>query len=618
MYPITGPIGEACLAVITRTADSPYENGISGTQLPNSLNRSLFKLACFSRTCLDTLLHPHRLNRGHVLIIFNCLFFLSLLMARWHTFQRWIEVPSQANEEISFLVNPDLKPVPKEKQTWGFFSFFGYWGVPNATIWTWSTGGALVAVGLSLPCIMGAVTISNLLIIVYTCYNSIPGTKYHVGFPLSQRMLFGISGSFVGIVIRIVLSIVFFGAQSWLGGCLVSLIISGLSKSFLDMPMTFPESAQMKLRDFIGFIIFLLIQACLLYMRPELFNTLLISSCGFTMICFVAILVLCISDNGGSAGLINQNVDLSGDAKGWAWLYAMSIWYGAISPEVLNHNDFSRFANNPKKMCFGIASAVLITGTFVPLAGLLCATSTMQVYDKLFWLPTTICLRWLHVDYSSANRAMAVVFGLSFVLSQLSFNVVANGFAGGMEMAGLLPKYINIRRGAYITALLSWAVQPWKFFWNSSTFLDVMSSFGVVATPLIALQIADFSVVRRSTIPVNDLYTAHEDGTFYYTRGFNIRALVVWIVSVVPSLPGLISVESKSETGVPHGLENFYYGNILFAFIIPFVFYVAVCWIWPPKLDSGIEEADCTSDIEVVNLRTGASSPKRTLEERGY
>ncbi|QWU88326.1 hypothetical protein CA3LBN_002634 [Candidozyma haemuli] len=536
-------------------------------------------------------------------------------MAKWRQLQKWIEVPSEENEEISFLVNPDLKPVPSEKQTWGFFSFFGYWGVPNATIWTWSTGGALVAVGLTLPYIMGAITVSNVIIIIYTCLNSLPGTKYHIGYPLSQRMLFGIKGSFIGIIVRIVLAIVFFGAQSWLGGCSISLIISGLSKSYLDMPMTFPESVQMKLRDFIGFVIFSFIQACMLVMKPESFNKLLISSCGFTMICFIAMLALCITHNGGSAGMINQDVDLSGDERGWAWLYAMSIWYGAISPEVLNHNDFSRFANSPTKMCCGVASAIMITGTFVPLAGLLCASSTLQSYDKMFWLPTTICLRWMHIDYNASNRAMAVIFGIAFTLSQLSFNIVANGIAGGMEMAGLLPKYINIRRGAYITALLSWAVQPWKFFWDSSTFLDVMSSFGVVATPLIALQIADFMIIRRSILPVDDLYCAHKSGTFYYTKGFNIRAIVVWFVSVVPSIPGLISVESESVDRVPQGLENFYYGNILFAFVIPFVLYVAVCWIWPPQKLSGIEDEGFNTDFEVVNFRAESMSPKGDIME---
>lgn len=539
-------------------------------------------------------------------------------MPKWRRLLGRCEVSSRENEEISFLVNPDLKPVPEDHRTWGVFSFFGYWGVPNATIWTWSTGGALAAVGLKVPHIMGAITIANVLIIVYTCLNSFPGTKYHIGYPLSQRMLFGIRGSFLGIIIRIVLSIVFYGVQLWLGGILVSLIISGLSKQFLDMPAVFPESAQMKLRDFIGFVIFLIVQACFLCMKPELFNLLLISSCGISLVCFVVIMALCITRNEGSVGIINQDVDLVSDSLGWAWLYAMSIWYGAISPEVLNHNDFSRFATSPKKMCFGVASAILLTGTFVPLAGLICAASTLQTYDKMFWLPTTICLRWLHIEYSAANRAMAIIFGLAFALSQLSFNIVANGIAGGMEMAGLLPRYINIRRGAYITALVSWAVQPWKFFWSSSTFLDVMSSFGVITTPLIALQIADFLVVRRSNIWLEDLYTADRKAAFYFTKGVNIRAVVVYIVSVVPSLPGLISVESNADKKTLQGLVNLYYGNIIFAFIIPFALYLIVCWIWPPQKLLAVEKEeneDDTSDLEVVNIHTeqcslkGASSP---------
>lgn len=86
--------------------------------------------------------------------------------------------------------------------------------------------------------------------------NFIVGTSCLTNPP---RMTLGILGSYVGILIRIVLSIVWYGSQAWLGGLCVSALLSSWSYSFLMMENTFPESAHMVTRDFIGFVLFHLI-----------------------------------------------------------------------------------------------------------------------------------------------------------------------------------------------------------------------------------------------------------------------------------------------------------------------------------------------------------------------
>jgi cytosine/uracil/thiamine/allantoin permease len=71
-----------------------------------------------------------------------------------------------------------------------------------------------------------------------------------------NRIILGVYGSYIGMLIRILLSIIWYGSQAWLGGLCVSVILSSWSHSFLTMPNTFPESAHMVTRDFIGFVIF--------------------------------------------------------------------------------------------------------------------------------------------------------------------------------------------------------------------------------------------------------------------------------------------------------------------------------------------------------------------------
>lgn len=492
-----------------------------------------------------------------------------------------LEVPHEGHANPTILKNPDLEPMPVERRIWGFWSFFGYWAVPNITVWTWSTGSAMLGLGLNIQHTMGALTLGNLLIILYTCLNSKMGSKYNIGYTVSMRSIFGIYGSGIGILIRIVLSIVFYGSQSWLGGLGLVVTFSSYSDAFLNMKNTFPDSLAMTTRDFIGFLCFQLIQMCFLFMKPEKMNRYVNLSCVACLVAFIAIFSTCLAKNHGPGELFSEPVTLSTSKTAWMWLYSMTIWYGALSPDVTNQSDFSRFASSPKKMYMGIIVSICVTGTLVPLFGLICASATRDLYGESLWLPTDIVLQWLQDAYTPGLRAAAFFLGLAFAFSQLSFNVLANGFAGGMDLAGVYPKYINITRGSVMTALLSWVTQPWNFYNTSSVFLSVMSSFGVVVTPIISVLVCDFLIVRKSTLPLLDLYSTSKNGTFYFTRGFNFRAIFVWLAGVAPGLPGLVGTVQGSN--IPEGLYNFFYGNIVFGFVCPLVLYSIVCKVFPPS-----------------------------------
>lgn len=439
-----------------------------------------------------------------------------------------------------------------------------------------------MGIGLNVGHAMGAITVGNVLICAYICLILGPGWKYHLGFSVSERISFGIYGSILPVLVRIILSIVLYGAQSWLGGLSVVVLLSGMSKQFLNMKNTFPASVGMSTRDFIGFLLFQLIQMSFLTVAPHKLDMLLVSSCAATFVAFIAMLILCIHNSGNVGPLVTEQLYLTPTTTERMWLYAISIWIGALSPDIMNQNDFSRYSKSPSLMNWGVVVAILAAGTFVPLTGLLCASATKGEYGYAKWMPTEIIIDWLHEHFNTSNRVIAITFGFIFLMSQLSFNVVANGFAGGMGMAGICPKYINIKRGAFITAVLSWVVHPWSFYGDSSIFLDVMSSMGVITIPIIAISVADFLWVRHLKIPVLDLYTDAKDGTFFYWFGLNWRAILVWVISVALGLPGLISNFGTKK--VPRIFVYLFQGNAIFSFVGPFVAYILICYLFPVKL----------------------------------
>jgi len=58
-----------------------------------------------------------------------------------------------------------------------------------------------------------------------------------------------------------------------------------------------------------------------------------------------------------------------------------------------------------------------------------------------------------------------------------------------MDLAGLFPSYINIRRGAYIGLVLSIAMCPWQLLSSAATFISVLSAYSVFLGPTVGIMV---------------------------------------------------------------------------------------------------------------------------------
>lgn len=520
---------------------------------------------------------------------------------------KFLEVP-HGNRTLSVLKNPDLEPMPPSRRLWGFWSYFGYWSVPNVSIFTYSIGSSLLALNLNIQQTMGAITIGNILIVLYTCLNSKPGAKFKFGYTVCQRMIFGIFGSGLGILIRILLSIVYYASQSYLGALGVEVMLCSWSRSYMDMENTFPESLALTKRQFVAFFTFNVVEFFFFFIRPEKMGPLVNGSCLITLFAMIGVfawgLKKCYDLTGGPGAMWYEPVNLPKSQIGWAWLEAVTIFYGAVSPNCTNMSDYSRFSCSNKGMYWGIILSIFLTGTLIPCMGMVTASNTQEIYGEAMWLPTDICLQWMMDNYTSAIRCAAFFCGLAFSSSQLTFNVLANGFAGGMDLAGVFPRYINIFRGAVITALISWACQPWNFYNTASTFNSVMASFGVVMSPIMGIIVSDFYFVRKCNVRVSHLFSLDKDKDFYFTYGVNWRAMFCFFAATVPGLPGLAATVNP-DIQIPIGLVHYFQNSTVFSFFCPLILYYLICLVFPPQ---GINQRDdydhfnCFTEKELLKL----------------
>jgi NCS1 family nucleobase:cation symporter-1 len=267
---------------------------------------------------------------------------------------------------------------------------------------------------------------------------------------------------------------------------------------------------------------------------------------------------------GGVGPLIHQGTQYSTLSPAWAWFYAITSSVGSISSGILNQSDYTRFAVKQGRQVYGTIFGLFFVGTLVPILSILTASASVEIYGaEPYWNPLTLIIQWLLDDYSSANRAAAFFCSLAFVISQLAENILGNGFAAGMDLAGLFPKYINMRRGCLICAILSWVVQPWLFYNTASIFVSVMASFSVFLAPLTGIMLVDYFVIRKQNIELMQLYTGSNEGAYYFTGGVNWRAIFTWVICFTPAMPGMIA-SLNTNIVLGEGIMNYYRGNYIF------------------------------------------------------
>jgi nucleobase:cation symporter-1, NCS1 family len=218
--------------------------------------------------------------------------------------------------------------------------------------------------------------------------------------------------------------------------------------------------------QFIGFIVYVIIQIPVLLIRPErtalLFRyaNIITASTMFS----VTVWALATAHSGGP--LLSQASTLTTTTeKAWAVIRGITTVIGGIAVSLTNQSDFNRFSAKPGNQVPGQIYTAMILGAIVALMGTLTTSAAVKIYGgdpSMWWQPNLLAIRWMQDGYTAKSRAGAFFAGLGFLISQLSVNTVDNAWPGGFDLAALFPRWINIRRGAFITWVLGIIICPWN------------------------------------------------------------------------------------------------------------------------------------------------------------
>ncbi|KAH8698465.1 putative uridine permease Fui1 [Talaromyces proteolyticus] len=507
--------------------------------------------------------------------------------------------PGLTNAQL-MLTNDDLRPVEPERRKWGSWNFVAFWVADSANINTWmiassmitssATGTITLAWWQAWICVWVGYFIAGCLI----CATGRIGAQYHISFPVVSRASFGIWGSLWPVFNRAAMACIWYGVQSWIGGECVSVMIEAIWPSYANIPNHIPSSGTTT-KDFVSFFIFWFCSLPAIWFPVHKIRHLFTAKSIFTPIAMIAFFAWCIRRANGIGPIIHQPSTLHGSALAWAVIKGIMSSIANFATLIVNDPDFSRFAKTPKSALWSQLISIPFGFAITSFIGIIASSSSTVIFGTTIWNPLELLSQFL-VGASSGERFGIFVIASGFTLAQLGTNIAANSVSAGTDMTALLPRFLNIRRGGYICALVGLVMCPWNLVNTSNNFTTYLSAYSVFLSSIAAVLLCDYYVVRKGNLDVKELYSARKRSTYFYTYGISWRGFVAYISGILINIVGFAGAVGRT---VPIGAQYIYNVNYFAGFIVSAVIYYALCRLFPiPGMSNTWSEVD----VDVDNL----------------
>ncbi|KXN86026.1 hypothetical protein AN958_10583 [Leucoagaricus sp. SymC.cos] len=491
-----------------------------------------------------------------------------------------------------------------------------------------------VAIGLTVGqsiavCVLSNMILSRILRIALAMFVSgMAGSKWHVPFAVINRTCWGIRGAWFVVMNRIILSCCWFGIEGWYGGQMVRIMIGAIWPSFHHMKNRLPASVATTSNELLSFMIFWLIGLPLILLRPERYDRPALFASAIVTVAMFIIFIWAVVKQGNAGPLWNSpdqasNVQLSGSQVNWIMLWMITRGIGWWASGILYQSDFTRYAKQNNNQFIGQILVFPLVSSCTNIFGIITTSCARGFYPEEPLLWKLYDLLYAIQMHEGKWARVAVFFGaFAFLLSTLSATVMLDRFlslstssdkcnqiaataiVGGIDFSALLPRYINIRRGAYIIACTGVLIQPWRILNTANSFIAALTGYAVFLSPLTGIMLAEYHIVRQRRIKLSHIFTPNATSDYWFWRGLNPRAPVAFILGVLPSLPGFASSINPQGVSVSTDWMRIYYMSWFLGVSISGFVWIFLNKAWPPR---GLGETDQTET-------PGSSSDHDTAE----
>jgi NCS1 family nucleobase:cation symporter-1 len=447
------------------------------------------------------------------------------------------------------LYNKDLAPTPTNKKNWGWFEIFNVWANDVQSLFGYTLAASLfIASGLNGWAVFLALILAGFFIMWLVNLSGKPSVKHGIPYPVFARVSMGVFGANFPAMARGLVAMFWYGAQTYAASTAVALLITALtgnpgSEMFLGMTGVM----------WVSFIFVSAFQVFLFWQGIDLIRKFLNFAGPAVYVVMILLMITIWSKVGGNLLSEVGNIFSSGERSGGfeglgsfgAFLAVFSIMVGYFAAVVVNFGDFARFVKNEDEMkkgnLYGLVGNVILF-SFITL---MITGGTIALFGELIAQPTDMVAK---ID----NTLLTIIAAFAFFAATVGINMVANFIPPAYDLANLMPSKINFRTGGLITAGFGFVIGAlWVSVITKMGMFPFVNTLGAILAPVFGIMITDYYIVKKQKIDVDALFNEGK-GKYWYNDGFNIKAMIAWILS------GYVAIGSVWPNILPGGLGNFF------------------------------------------------------------
>jgi len=440
------------------------------------------------------------------------------------------------------LYNKDLAPTDKKDKTWGWFEIFNVWANDVQSLFGYTLAASLfLTYGLNGWAVFLAILLAGFFIMWLVNLSGKPSVKLGIPYPVFARASMGVIGANFPAMVRGIVAMFWYGAQTYFASTAVALLLKALSGSdggsdvFLGMNGI----------DWISFIFVAGFQVYLFWQGIDLIRKFL-NFAGPAVYAVMIVLMLVIWTKAGGSLLLEVGNIFSGvcsysGGSFAAFLAIFGTMVAYFAAVVINFGDFSRFVKNEKEMRKGNLWGLPGNIFLFSFIALMVTAGTVSVFGEAITSPTDMVAR-------VGNLGLTVIAAFAFFAATIGINMVANFIPPAYDLANLAPSKINFRTGGLITSIVGFVIGAlWVSFISKVGMFPFVNTLGAILAPVYGIMIVDYYVIKKQRIDVNQLFSSKKGGKYYYNDGWNQKAFVAWAIAGVfsvltvwhPALSGL-------------------------------------------------------------------------------
>ena len=433
-------------------------------------------------------------------------------------------------ERAPQLFNTDLAPVPREKRTWGWFAIFNVWANDAQSLFGYTLAASLfITFGLNGWAVFAAILLAGAIMALLVNLAGKPSTKYGVPYPVMARAGMGVFGANFPAMVRAVVAIFWYGAQTYVASKAFALAIGvffgpGSPETWLGLTL-------------VGWISLVVVSAfqALLFWRGITTIRRFLNFAGPAVYLVMVVLLAMLWMRAGHDFLpeVGTIFEGKGHYEGGAIAAFMAVTGTMLAfhaPIIVNYGDFARYVRSEAAMKAGNVVGLLFNMGAFALLALLVTAGARVVFGETLTDPTEMIKR---VD----EPVLTVVAALTFFVATVGINVVANFVPPSNDLSNLLPRYISFRRGGLIAASAAFLVSAlWVSVISHIGLIHFVKTLGTLLAPAYGILIADYYLIRRQELRLNEMYSTDPNGSYYYHKGWNPRALVAFVSAGIFSM----------------------------------------------------------------------------------